>query len=440
MAPMTFGSLFAGIGGFDLGLERAGMECKWQVEIDDFCNRVLEKHWPRVKRYRDVREVGAHNLEPVDLICGGFPCQPFSVAGKQRGKEDDRHLWPEMFRIVSELRPTWVVGENVPGLVRLGLDEVLSDLEGIGYSTQTFDIPACAVDAPHVRHRIWIVAFAGRERLEEPRVFGADQFGRSGAIREGQAGARVHEDVADPCRPRGGRRDNSIISREEVAYRGKDVADADRTGRGEQCGAESIQSELAAAECGSRWLPEPRLGRRSDGFPAWLEQHCGGGISYAESQRSVKALRELWNPDVSAALRKAVGGLERIQQAEVLFSFVREHEKGSDEARLLMEGKEVSENFLRGLRGEKATSCPPCKSGQGREHAGKHPDLVQVVSQLPSFNGEEAWPNYGWEDGIPRVAKGIERRVDRLRALGNAVVPQVVEIIGRAIMEVENGN
>ena len=213
---MAFGSLFAGIGGFDLGLERAGMECKWQVELDDFCNKVLEKHWPNVPRYEDVRKVHgnvAHApgydgrndclkssdteslewgtgragsrclqvgtiggikrdtgeppcpscLPPVDLICGGFPCQPFSVAGKQRGKEDDRHLWPEMFRVVSELRPRWVLGENVPGLVRLGLDEVLSDLEGIGYSCQTFDIPACAVDAPHVRHRIWIVAHTERD-------------------------------------------------------------------------------------------------------------------------------------------------------------------------------------------------------------------------------------------------------------------------------------
>src|SRR6185436_15994505 len=102
---MRFGSLFAGIGGLDLGLERAGMECAWQVEIDEYCQRVLTKHWPNVTKFRDVRECGAANLQPVDLICGGFPCQPFSLAGKRKGSADDRHLWPEMLRIIDELRP-----------------------------------------------------------------------------------------------------------------------------------------------------------------------------------------------------------------------------------------------------------------------------------------------------------------------------------------------
>ena len=160
---MRFGSLFAGIGGFDLGLERAGMECAWQVEIDDYCNRVLEKHWPDVRRYRDVKEVGKHNLEPVDLICGGFPCQAYSVAGKRKGADDDRNLWPDYLRIVRELRPTWVVGENVPGIIPMYLDQVLSDLEGEEYTCWTFNIPACAFDAPHRRERIFVVAY--RERM-----------------------------------------------------------------------------------------------------------------------------------------------------------------------------------------------------------------------------------------------------------------------------------
>ena len=118
----TFGSLFAGIGGLDLGLERAGMVCSWQVEIDEYCRRVLAKHWPDVERFEDVRECGAHNLEPIDLICGGFPCQPHSVAGKRKGAADDRDLWPEYFRIVAELRPRYVLAENVPGIVTTYLD------------------------------------------------------------------------------------------------------------------------------------------------------------------------------------------------------------------------------------------------------------------------------------------------------------------------------
>jgi len=120
---MKVGSLFAGIGGLELGLERAGMEVVWQVEIDDFCNRVLEKHWPNVKRYRDVREVGKHNLEPVDLICGGFPCQPVSQAGEKRAQEDDRWLWPEFARTVRELGPNFVLVERELGPPALGVHE-----------------------------------------------------------------------------------------------------------------------------------------------------------------------------------------------------------------------------------------------------------------------------------------------------------------------------
>ena len=157
---MNFGSLFAGIGGFDLGLERAGMKCQWQVEVDDYATKVLEKHWPDVRRYRDIREVGGDNLEPVELICGGFPCQPFSQAGKRRGKQDDHYLWDQMLRVISEVRPGWVLGENVVGIVKMELDNVLSDLEGIGYTCQAFCIPAASVGAWHKRNRIWICAYS----------------------------------------------------------------------------------------------------------------------------------------------------------------------------------------------------------------------------------------------------------------------------------------
>ena len=157
---LTVGSLFSGIGGFELGLERAGFKIKWQVEIDEWCQKILTKHWPNVSKHRDILGVGAHNLEAVDLICGGFPCQPFSIAGKRKGEEDDRHLWPEMLRVISELQPRWVIVENVAGFVSMGLDDCISDLENQGYEVQTFIIPACALNAPHRRDRVWIVANA----------------------------------------------------------------------------------------------------------------------------------------------------------------------------------------------------------------------------------------------------------------------------------------
>lgn len=157
---LTVGSLFAGIGGFDLGLERAGMKVKWQVEIDGYCRKVLEKHWPDVRRYGDIRDVGAHNLDPVELICGGDPCQPHSYAGQCRGKEDIRYLWPEMLRVIQELKPRWIINENVPGSENtLVLAQKIADLEGEGYEVGSpLEIPACALGAPHERKRIYLIA------------------------------------------------------------------------------------------------------------------------------------------------------------------------------------------------------------------------------------------------------------------------------------------
>ena len=158
---MRFGSLFAGIGGIDLGLERAGMECVWQVEIDPFCSKVLAKHWPEVKRHGDIREVGSDNLEPVDLICGGFPCQDISYAGKGAGIEGERSgLWKEFFRVICELRPRFVLVENVPALLSRGLGVVLRDLAACGYDAEWESLPACAFGAPHRRDRVFIVAHA----------------------------------------------------------------------------------------------------------------------------------------------------------------------------------------------------------------------------------------------------------------------------------------
>jgi DNA (cytosine-5)-methyltransferase 1 len=155
--------LFSGIGGFSLGLERAGMETVAFCEIDPFCQKVLKKHWPDVPIFEDVRELDYDG--PVDLICGGYPCQPFSTAGKRKGEEDDRHLWPAMFNLIKKHRPAWVIGENVAGHINMGLDNVLSDLGNENYATRAFVLPACSINAPHRRDRVWIVANSkGKQR------------------------------------------------------------------------------------------------------------------------------------------------------------------------------------------------------------------------------------------------------------------------------------
>lgn len=151
--------LFSGIGGFSLGLERAGMETVAFCEYDTHAQKILKKHWPEVPIHKDVRTLNGNQYKgKVEVICGGYPCQPFSQAGKQRGTEDDRHLWPEYLRLIREIKPKWVIAENVVGHIRLGLDQVLSDLEAEDYATETYNIPACGLNAHHRRQRIWIVA------------------------------------------------------------------------------------------------------------------------------------------------------------------------------------------------------------------------------------------------------------------------------------------
>lgn len=166
--------LFSGIGGFALGFERAGMHTAAFCEIDPFCQRVLKRHWPEKPIYHDIKQLTQRRLhhdriQHIDLICGGYPCQPFSVAGHRRGEEDPRHLWPEMHRLIREIKPRWVVCENVDGHVELGLDNVLTDLESQGYSCWPFIIPACAIGAPHRRDRVWIIAHScGIRRVTPP--------------------------------------------------------------------------------------------------------------------------------------------------------------------------------------------------------------------------------------------------------------------------------
>ena len=162
--------LFSGIGGFSLGLERTGgFETVAFCEIEDFPRRVLAKHWPDVPIYDDVRTLD--HAGPVDIITGGYPCQPFSLNGVRGGGQDNRHLWPAMFRVIEKHRPRWVIGENVFGHISLGIDQVLFDLETGGYTVRPFVIPACAVDARHRCDRVWIVAHTARVHVgrDKPR-------------------------------------------------------------------------------------------------------------------------------------------------------------------------------------------------------------------------------------------------------------------------------
>lgn len=203
---LTFGSLFAGIGGFDLGFERAGMVCKWQVEIDGYCQRVLAKHWPNVRRWDDVRTWPQPDTEPVDVICGGFPCQDISHAGLGAGLDGERSgLFFETVRVVGQCKPRFVVLENVAALLTRGLDRVLRTLAAIGYDAEWYSIKASDVGLPHRRERVFIIAHRdGLRQLQSNRGFG-DQQRRYMHRREGidwvlSSGGILRSDDGIPAR------------------------------------------------------------------------------------------------------------------------------------------------------------------------------------------------------------------------------------------------
>ena len=197
---LTHLSLFSGIGGLDLAAEWAGIETVGQCEWAEYPIKVLEKHWPNVPRWKDIRTLTGDSFyertgrRTVDIISGGFPCQPFSVAGKQRGKEDDRYLWPEMVRVIKELRPTWIVGENVSGLIRAALKDILSELEKEGYESRAYSSEARNIGGLFRGERIAIVA-SSNDRCATMR--GNGKFSANGEIEGGWNNNRAGKEKPD---------------------------------------------------------------------------------------------------------------------------------------------------------------------------------------------------------------------------------------------------
>lgn len=248
MAGLTHLSLFSGIGGLDLAAEWAGFTTVGQCEMADYPTAVLEKHWPDVPRWRDIRTLTkevfherAGGLRTVDVISGGFPCQPFSVAGKQRGKEDERFLWPEMLRVIRELRPHCVVGENVPRIIKIAARQVVEDLEREGYHVVVLQFEAAAVGAWHRRARCF---FVGIDDLSDAEGLGQQGDRTDGEPERGaRSGAEKPEGLRAVCDAMPGRRDRDARRRESP-----EPAD------------------------GRQWAAEPGVGRVADGLPFRVER------------------------------------------------------------------------------------------------------------------------------------------------------------------------
>ena len=275
--------LFSGIGGFSHGLDKVGFKTVAFCEMDKYCKLVLQKHWKGVKIYNDVKELKGEEIikehGTIDIVVGGFPCQPFSIAGARKGTDDNRHLWPEMFRIIKELKPRWVIGENVRGIVSIQngmvFENVCTDLEGEGYEVRAFNIPAAGVGAPHKRERVWIVANSRRTLRQgsELERENANEGGQENAYQHQRSSGTPEHNVADT------NTGLSEQSNQEVQARGNtlnsssgDVANTNSQRQQEQCGTESVQKEGNESQRSSSqarhtgWESEPDVGRVAHGL------------------------------------------------------------------------------------------------------------------------------------------------------------------------------
>lgn len=260
--------LFSGIGGFSLGLESTGhFETIAFVENDEYCQAVLKHHFPEVPILGDIKNVTKETTRTTpDVICGGFPCQPYSVAGDQRAKDDPRHLWPEMFRLIKELRPTWVIGENVAGHIKLGLDTVLENLESEGYSTRTFSISAASVGANHKRERIWIIA---NKNVEDSRSRGGwiQSTGDQEGIRSGTFEEEFWSSNTDTTS--GSSEGTETMADTKSSYRDEHEIDREH---GKTETQEVFGNRDGISRGSSWWEVEPDVGRVADGLPDTMDR------------------------------------------------------------------------------------------------------------------------------------------------------------------------
>ena len=264
-------SLFSGIGGLDLAFEWAGGQIVTMCEIDPYCQKILHKHWPHIPIFNDVRELKNLDVGAVGFIYGGFPCQPFSVAGDQKGKNDTRYLWPEFSRLVGEIKPRWIVAENVPGILRIAADDVCRDLERQGYSVGIWDYEAAAVGAKHRRERIFFVAHSRR------------------SLRQRSFIERTLQQKAERETTYKFERPSCSLSSDSVSQRCE-----------EQRKSFELPPEHAFIGSVGRWEPEPRVDRVAHGLPHRVDRlrALGNAVVPQQVYPIFKAIMEAENNEI----------------------------------------------------------------------------------------------------------------------------------------------
>ena len=361
--------LFSGIGGFSIGLERAGFKTVAFCEIDEYCKLVLKKHWKDTKIYSDVRDLSRQKfeedgLELPEIITGGVPCQPFSVAGRQKGTEDNRHLWPEMFRVIQDFSPEWIIIENVRGLINIQdgvvFERVHTDLANEGFETQSFIIPAAGVGAPHRRDRVWIVAHSefnglpsSKKRESTKETISKESQGQNNSFNTtGTSGLSTSKQIMENSR---------------------------RTIRGQQSSRNKESIESGTSQETKRSTDSDSIARSGKG-------------------------------------EKVMADSSSIQSREPSES----------------EGRKDSSRGSIDSRGNK----------NKRTEVMAHSKRVYVQGQQDRSRQEQSRRSGWWdiEPNVGRVADGVQGRIHRLKGLGNSIIPQIAEEIGRAILKAEYGD
>ncbi len=354
--------LCSGIGGFSLGFEWAELSKPVLFcDIEPWSRKILNKHWPDVPIAEDVKELAndpARLVPECDILTAGYPCQPFSVAGSQKGEADSRHIWPYIFRIIAQRRPTWVVCENVYGHVRLGLDKVLTDLETEGYTTRTFVVPACGVNAPHRRDRLWIIAHT-------------NSHGKPDVTRFTEEGQRLV-----------GYTKHNGSSSTEVRGVSDETGEYDSQGQNQ-----TSQSKRAS---GSR---------------------SGEDVAYTQSKRHRGG-------DPTGDRTE-----ERILQSEE----PKGREMGSE-----AEGR--SESFREDVAYSDNQRSQRRISGW---ESAEWEDQQRYTGRSSPVYGQSIKNWWSVEPNFCRVAYGVPNRVDRIKGLGNAILPQIAMQIGLTIKKLE---
>lgn len=429
-------SLCAGIGGFDLAASWIGWEVVGQVEIDPFCQKVLAKHFPGVKRMSDVFEVQGDEFGAVDLVCAGFPCQPYSHAGKRLGDKDDRAIWPEIFRIVRRAKPAWCVFENVTGIVTMALDAVLSDLESEGYACQAVVIPACATNAPHRRDRVWIIAHSNLARTAMGEHRGSGQ-GRQPADtlestilrqEDGKASTEGHHSDSTNA-PYADSRTSSAFRQSEDQ---EGAADSLGGGRGTPTNADSQRRDNGRDHRQGRHVQgDERFTFR--GKPQWEGRERGAGAigsatpntshdRYTSGAKSDRDEDGICSSEQipNNALRRELGRCGEVATNTNQPRTQRRALAGSDGR----DGAQPNDEYAR-----------RCDLASPSWHGGN----FGQPSPLTNWRDGKEWEAFGTVCGVDArlSARLVRNRVSKLKALGNAIVPQVAYEIFQAIRKAE---